>query len=370
MSFHQEPFFKNYNPRIYRYPRGGNGRYLYRSSSAAETVIRVIDLSLVTAGNYVGAGVWTTDPQSQITGLNSLGATSLAYNPDRMEIYRGRSGTGAFEIIDANPSSGTFNTRIATGTNSLGSHGFCVYHQPTRLILIHSNSTIYFFNSATNTVIKSFSVTETVSFIQVSPFNGDIILLFVNGYKIIRVTGFRNGAPILKGIDGGKIDFQLLGFLKNRPDLVYGDSISTNNVISVFKYPNLFDASFDNFEILSSVSQSHSSATTNGSYPVNNKTNRGFACNGLVTYTYDLSNPLAISSVTSHTRTAVGTESITTAMLVSEEYGVLALFANNTGNCVHFYDISAGSLTYIGYVNYTTANQGQKGIALNKVNNL
>lgn len=363
----------DFAPPIKKMGRMGNGRYLYRIASGAQTTIQVVDLSLITAANYAGAGSWTANPLSSITGLVSRTTPAIEYNGDKMVVTRHQSGGGNIEVVDANPNSGTFNTLLTSFTpTGLGNQATAIYNPFIKCYVIIGGDTIYFWKYGhpailgTSSTMPNFDGTDCV----VNPFNGDMVWQSSsNFFQYWRFVGWNKGRPVFKVIFGSKFNASILQFMENRPDLMLlcrgtggGADFTTCRV------PNPFDKQNLDLDPLASVTTNHTIISRNGSY--NQRYRQLYLVNNLVAKQYDCSNPLAITAGTQHTRTAIGTETTAVSSLVSQVYDLFLFQANGTGNCLHCYDVSNGGLTYIGYVNFGNANVSNKYCILNKFSQL
>jgi len=88
----------------------GIGSHFYITDTGAN--VCCVDKSLLTAANYVGAGVWTVNPVVASIPI-ALGYGGVVFI-DRSNTIWVFTGTSSVQIIDANPESPTFNTIIAT----------------------------------------------------------------------------------------------------------------------------------------------------------------------------------------------------------------------------------------------------------------
>lgn len=329
------------------------GRYYYRQQSSATTTIQVIDLSLITSGNYAGAGAWTSSPFSNITGMSSRGGASLIVNTRQMKLFRGQAGGSETYVIDINPYSGSFHTAslLSGGMSGATAQESGAYVHSHDIMFVLQGTKLYAWKYPENKMLGYMDVPNVTNTYMFYDCSTEILYVSgTNGFHVFKILKPYNGEPIIRSA-GGRNTFTAYGTIGDYLIASTGGAIQTILSPDVSN-PDLFYQSHFS-KILASVSQTHQPVGRGGM--IHKKSKTLYVSNGLTTYSYDASNPLAITSKTSDTRTAIGSETTTVFSDVNELYNILLVFGNSATAPVHFYDISNGGLTYIGYYTYGVA---------------
>ena len=102
----------------------GTGDYFYvLANGSSPNQLVCIDKSLLTAGNYLGAGAWTTNPVIANISLSTTGYVCCVYNAITREVWVSGSVPANTKCVDANPVSPTFNTVVRTLSTGYGISG-------------------------------------------------------------------------------------------------------------------------------------------------------------------------------------------------------------------------------------------------------
>lgn len=88
----------------------GQGRYFY--IALGDRAI-CIDRNLCTAANYAGSGSWTVNPIVATITFGVTNVNSMLYIDRSQQMWFFRSGTNTVYVVDANPSSATFNQLLS-----------------------------------------------------------------------------------------------------------------------------------------------------------------------------------------------------------------------------------------------------------------
>jgi len=158
----------------------GNGRYFY-VACANGIGLKVVDSTLLTSGNYLGAGAWTSNP---VIATISARYGKVCYDGLHKQVVMTDSVANRIYLIDADPTSATFNTQLGSidltgspGTTSttvigydfvnnifmLGPSGgnFSIYDKDWKFIRkmtftgSYSRNRIIFYDSVNNNFISS-----------------------------------------------------------------------------------------------------------------------------------------------------------------------------------------------------------------------
>ncbi|HRH55019.1 MAG TPA: hypothetical protein PLN38_16935 [Chitinophagales bacterium] len=335
---------------------GGDGRYFYRIDPTTNaSTIDVVDSTLCTSGNYLGSGSWTSNPIIASISL-AAGKTyrAMAYNPDREEIAVLSTDATRIAIIDAKPSSGTFNTLLSTLTTTLsGSVGQAIIYNPfKKYFFIGYGGALTTYSTVQNKVIADFPLTNNQHmWFYMNPHTGDFISGNTNSYiLIIRDIG-KVGNPVFKCIGGGPNNPMLPFFSLKENRIFFGTPRSTAANLNAMVYPNFLDTLNNDYTSLSTIVASAAMRFMSGN-PVSTKQNKLFySTNGLVTGFVNITNPRAIASITTHTRTAISSETTAARYCLNGNEDVLAIEPmGGTPQHMHVYD--AVNNSYVGYVSF------------------
>ena len=335
---------------------GGDGRYFYRIDPTTNaSTIDVVDSTLCTAANYLGAGSWTSNPIIASISL-AAGKTyrAMAYDPDLEEVAVISTDNTRIAIIDAKPSSGTFNTLLTTLTTTLSGDSTSqaiIYNPFKHYYFLGGGTQIKCWDRSKNVVIATFPIMQNQNmWFWMNPHTRDLITSNTNVYfLIIRDIGVV-GKPILKCIGGGLNNTVIPSFHLNYNDLIFGTQRANNAFVSAMRYPNIMSYLESDYTILSSIG-----VTTNrpmSGNRISTKQNKLFySTTGLVTGFVDISNPRAVASITTHTRTAISSETSAARLCLNGAEDVLAIEpTGGTPQHMHVYD--AVNNSYVGYISF------------------
>lgn len=115
------------------------------------------------------------------------------------------------------------------------------------------------------------------------------------------------GKPLLKVISGGPNNIFIPSFDIDRKSLMFACQRPTQLNISAMYYPDITNLTFNDFEILSTLSVT-ANRPMSGNRISSKQKKLFYSTTGLVTGFVNISNPRAITSITTHTRTAIGSE--------------------------------------------------------------
>lgn len=335
---------------------GGDGRYFYRIDPTTNaSTVDVVDSTLCTAANYLGSGSWTVNP---IIASISLAAGKtyrcMTYDPDREEIVAFSTDNTRAAVIDANPSSGTFNTLLTTLTTPYSGSAntqALMYNPLKKYYFMGDGSTVRCWSRTKNIDLSTLPIfNNQCMWFWFNPHTGDLHSSNTNIFFLtIRDVG-EIGNPKLKLIGGGPNNNFAPSYNLNRKSIVFCHPRAIQVNISAMMYPNIGDDTFTDFTSLSTLA-----VTTNrlmSGNRISSKQNKLFySTTGLVIGFVDISNPRAISSITTHTRTAISSETSAARLCLNGAEDVLAVEpTGGTPQHMHIYD--AVNNSYVGYVSF------------------
>lgn len=332
---------------------GGNGRYFYRIDPTTNaSTVDVVDSTLCTAANYISAGSWTVNPiVATITLTAGKTYRAMAYNPDLEEVCAFSTDGTTVGVIDAKPSSGTFNTLLATLTisPSFGTGLQCaLYSVHKKYFFVGTGLTLICWERTRNAALTSFPILSNQNmWFHINPHTGDILTCNTNPFLLIVRDIGEIGAPVLKNVAGNN-NIPNPGFSLNHSDLIFGAGHNTQLNLYAQKYPDIRNFTENDFTALSGLSVTAMRVTSGNR--VSTKQNKLFySTTGLVTGFVNITNPRAIISITTHTRTAVSSETSASRLCLNGDETVLAIEPlGGTPQHMHIYD--AVNNTYVGYV--------------------
>lgn len=337
------PFKKQIADRPLNVDMGGDGRYIYWLLTISATVRLVCyDASLLTAANYAGAGTWAVSPF--VAQINvSIAPNQCVYVASRKEVWV----VSATQIqrVDANPSSGTFNTIVGTTlTHTLGQPISAVCYVPDYdVVLISGNNTNRIISCRTLAQIST-----SFPFILGSTDVNSRSNLQVNTWGHVLIGGASAGAfaQLLNyNLSPTTFGCYFNVFANNGilPLLKYDYLVTrTASVITFYKYLN------NQYQRIAALTVTTDAGKTRVGYV--NRTGKFFMPNGNL---IQVINTLPVI--------ATGT-SITKGFIQTGEGGCGMIFtcdndrilmvqaSGGSGTFDHFHVIDANAETYIGYV--------------------
>lgn len=149
-SFKYNKFKRPYSQQVPYADRGGNGRYRYDLCPQARTVV-VTDLN-DDVGTFTALSIASTSRVATINLTAGVNYHNIVFRSITQEVWVfGNTNT---VVINADPSSGTFNTILRTITVGISGENGIVYYNPTN-DLFHRGPTIFNPKTDSTTSISS-----------------------------------------------------------------------------------------------------------------------------------------------------------------------------------------------------------------------
>lgn len=329
---------------------GDAGDYFFVLCTGSNEVT-VINKNNCTAGNYLGAGSWTVNPVHATISLTAATWGAIVYCP----LYNiiACFATARCIIIDADPTSASFATILTNNTYSTTTVLGGAAWSPFMNTFILRGNVLYTYDHIKN-ILTSFttrrltqeSLSGVVGCLIADPVRNEMHASYANNVNNGKLV-FCPVMPKVKTINGAQYLY-LPSYITDN-NLSFASSSANNTSTSVVETINE-----DTREILSSVAITGVNIANVIPYSYSQK--KLFVTNPatLITYFIDASNPYALGTPTSHTRTGVGTENKGWTSILSGDGTVLLVYPGGTGALTHVHVYDAVSNSYVGYINTGT----------------
>lgn len=147
----------------------------------------MVDSTLCTAANYLGAGTWTSNPIIASVSL-AAGKTyrAMAYDPVLKEVCIHSTDNTRAAIIDADPSSGTFNTlktTLTTPYSGAATTGALIYNPFKQYYFVGTGSGLHLWDRVKNTNLLTYPILNNQSmWFWFNPHTGDLLASNTNTF--------------------------------------------------------------------------------------------------------------------------------------------------------------------------------------------
>lgn len=315
----------------------GSGDYFYvLANSSSPNQLVCIDKSLLTAGNYLGGGTWTSNPVIANISLSTTGYKLCVYNALTREVWVSGVAAGDIKCIDANPLSSTFNTVTRTLIPSFGGFGGSggaagAYNSAKQKMVFNNTSNVLEVNAITGLTEASIS--------KVTANHGK----YFEPLKSYLQSDETTAALSILDIATGLINF-------------YATSVSANTmgIWSSLKYLYLTKSGSvevynSSFTLVATVTLTNVRSTRSAFSEKNNKLITG----SFFTNSFSFLNELTLTSAGNLAKGYTGVNESGTREIVASDDVAIALPSGvlvPTTTFTHVHAIDVSTQAYIGYV--------------------